>query len=159
MSDLTVCVLGLGYIGLPTAVIVAKAGYRVIGVDISDKVVEKVNSGEAHFQEPSLDEQLAYVVGSKQLVAKLTAEPSDIFIICVPTPVMLNDHGVEADMRYVDSVADQITSVVKDGDIVILESTSPVGATDALQRRLNSMLPENVGVTVAARNRYCQAEL
>ena len=151
MSELKVCVLGLGYIGLPTAVIVAKAGYRVVGVDISDEVVQKVNSGEAHFQEPDLDSQLAYVVNRKQLVAKLKAEPSNIFIICVPTPVNLKDHGVEADMRYVNAVADQIASVLKDGDIVILESTSPVGATDILQCRLSSMLPENVRVTVA----YC----
>ncbi len=151
MSELKVCVLGLGYIGLPAAVIVAKAGYRVLGVDINDEVVRQVNSGEAHFQEPDLNAALAHVVGCNQLVVHLEAQPSDIFIICVPTPVSQNDHGVEADMSYVNAAADQIASVLKDGDMVILESTSPVGATDDLQRRLNSMLPENVSVTVA----YC----
>ena len=151
MSELKVCVLGLGYIGLPAAVIVAKAGYRVLGVDINDEVVRQVNSGEAHFQEPDLNAALAHVVGCNQLVVQLEAQPSDIFIICVPTPVSQNDHGVEADMTYVNAAADQIAPVLKDGDIVILESTSPVGATDDVQRRLNSMLPENVSVTVA----YC----
>ena len=86
MSELKVCVLGLGYIGLPAAVIVAKAGYRVLGVDINDEVVRQVNSGEAHFQEPDLNAALAHVVGN-QLVVQLEAQPSDIFIICVPTPV------------------------------------------------------------------------
>ena len=133
------------------AVIVAKAGYRVLGVDINDEVVRQVNSGEAHFQEPDLNAALAHVVGCNQLVVQLEAQPSDIFIICVPTPVSQNDHGVEADMTYVNAAADQIAPVLKDGDIVILESTSPVGATDDVQRRLNSMLPENVSVTVA----YC----
>ncbi len=151
MSELKVCVVGLGYIGLPTAVVVAKAGHYVSGVDVSEEVVRQVNSGAAHFQEPDLDAELADVVNRKLLVAGTEVPPSDIFMICVPTPVHLSDDGAEADMSYVNAAADRIAPMVKDGDIVILESTSPVGATDELQKRFDSMLPKDVRVTVA----YC----
>ena len=128
--------LGSVISGLPTAVMVAKAGHHVSGIDVSEEVVRKVNSGAAHFHEPDLDAELADVVNRKLLVAGTEVLPSDIFMICVPTPVHLSDDGAEADMSYVKAAADRIAPMVKDGDIVILESTSPVGATDELQNGL-----------------------
>ncbi|HEX9745959.1 MAG TPA: nucleotide sugar dehydrogenase [bacterium] len=122
----SLCVMGLGYIGLPTASLFAANGHKVLGVDVSDKVVETINSGEIHIEEPGLFTLVSAAVGSGNLRAAKSPEPSDVFIICVPTP--LTDTK-SPEMRYVVEATRAIIPVLKNGDLVILESTSPPGTT------------------------------
>lgn len=137
MNRLTV--IGLGYIGLPTATIFAEAGFDVTGVDVYEHVVDAVNDGRAHIFEPGLDSLLKTVVASGQLRASLTAVPADAFIIAVPTP-FIGDH--EPDLSYVKSACSVIAPVLEPGNIVILESTSPVGATEQLAAWLADARPD-----------------
>ena len=90
----TCCVLGLGYIGLPTAAVLARAGHRVIGVDVNDQVVETVNEGRIHIVEPDLDQAVADSVASGSLSAQLTPAPADVFLIAVPTPFRSGADGI-----------------------------------------------------------------
>ena len=124
-----ISVLGLGYVGLPSAAVFADSGLKVIGVDIEQKAVDTINSGRAHIVEPGLDALLAKVVGNGNLRATVTAEPCDVFVIAVPTPFK---EGNAPDLKYVKSAADMIAPLLKKGNLVILESTSPVGATEQL---------------------------
>jgi UDP-N-acetyl-D-mannosaminuronic acid dehydrogenase len=122
----TICVLGLGYIGLPTASLLGTKGYSVIGVDVSEHVVDTINKGNAHISEPDLDILLKSAVQSGNLRASLTPEEADIFIIAVPTPFKA---GHEPDLQYVQQATQSIVPFVRRGNLVILESTSPVGTT------------------------------
>lgn len=122
-----VSVIGLGYMGLPMAAILARAGHEVVGVDINPKAVAAVNRGECHFTEPGMAElvQEAYESGRLRAVAK--PEVAEVFILSLPTPV---DHAThEADMSFVEAGARSIAKVLTGGELVVLESTSPVGAT------------------------------
>ena len=130
-SKSTVCILGLGYIGLPTAALIASAGFRVKGYDINKSVVEVIAKGKSHFLEKDLDELINNVVENGSLVATSKIVPSDIYIICVPTPIT---HSKEPDVSYVISSASEIATILKSGDLVILESTCPVGTTRHLER-------------------------
>ncbi len=121
-----VCVLGLGYVGLPTASLLATAGYKVLGVDIDADIVARLNSGNTRMEEAGLSTLVAAAVKSGNLVAAAQPEPSDIFLICVPTPITAEKH---ADLRAVKSAAGAIAACLKPGALVILESTSPVGTT------------------------------
>ncbi|MBT3261220.1 UDP-N-acetyl-D-mannosamine dehydrogenase [bacterium] len=121
-----VCVLGLGYIGLPTASILANKGYDVLGVDVSKKIVDTINRGEIHIVEPDLDVLVKSAVNSGQLTASLNPASADIFYICVPTPFK-EDH--KPDISYVISATESILPYVKKGNLVILESTSPPKTT------------------------------
>lgn len=127
MSIGTVSVIGLGYIGLPTAAVLAASGHRVIGVDVNQHAVETINAGRVHIVEPGLGDLVAATVGRGALKATAVPEPADAFLIAVPTPFK-GDH--EPDLRYVQSACEAIAPVLKKGDVVILESTSPVGATE-----------------------------
>lgn len=122
-----VCVLGLGYIGLPTASILATQGFDVLGVDVSDFVVNKINSGNAHVEEPGLNAIVQGATGSGKLRAALEPEPADVFIIAVPTPLT---EDKEADLSHVEKAARTLLPVLKKGDLVILESTVPPGTTE-----------------------------
>jgi len=124
-----ICVIGLGYIGLPTASLLATKGYKVHGVDITPSVVETINDGKIHIVEPGLDILVKSAVGSGNLKASLTPEEADVFIIAVPTP-FIGDH--EPDLTYVKQAAEAISPFLKPGNVVILESTSPVGTTNIL---------------------------
>lgn len=124
-----VCVMGLGYIGLPTASFLGTKGYQVHGVDISPNVVETINRGDVHITEPELDVLVKSAVQSGNLTAALEPAEADIFIIAVPTP--LNGSN-EPEMSAVTKATDAISPYLKRGNIVILESTSPVGTTDRL---------------------------
>ncbi len=121
-----ICVLGLGYIGLPTASILATNGYQVLGVDIDPQVVRIVNSGGLPVGEPGLKTIVKAAVGSGQLRAACRTEPADAFIIAVPTPVTA---GKEADLRFVEAAAESVVPVLARGNLVILESTVPPGTT------------------------------
>jgi len=134
----TICVVGLGYIGLPTAAVLASRGVSVIGVDINTEVVTKINRGEIHIVEPDLDAVAMRAVQNRLLRAAATPEPADAFIIAVPTP--FRDH--KADMAYVDAAAASIAPVLKSGDLVVLESTSPPGTTEQLAARLAALRPD-----------------
>jgi UDP-N-acetyl-D-mannosaminuronic acid dehydrogenase len=135
-------VVGLGYIGLPTAAVFAAKGIEVIGVDVNPRVVATVNSGKPHFGEPNLDALVRRVVETGKLRATATIEPADAFIIAVPTP--LQEHGDAAlpDISYVEAAARAIAPVLIDGNLVILESTSPVGTTERVAEIMSEMRPD-----------------
>jgi UDP-N-acetyl-D-mannosaminuronic acid dehydrogenase len=126
-SDLKICIVGLGYIGLPTAALLASRGYRVQGVDVSPKIVETINQGRIHIVEPELDSFVRSSVNSGNLNAALIPTAADVFILAVPTPF---HDGFVPNVDYVLDATRAIAPVIKSGDLVILESTSPVGTTE-----------------------------
>ena len=144
-----VCFMGLGYIGLPTAIIAAKHGVRVTGVDINPKVVEMTNAGRLHIIEPGLQELLQKVVESGALKASLTPEASDAYFMVVPTPFKGNH---EPDISYVETATRTVIPLLKEGDLYVIESTSPVGTTDKMADLIFSLRPELKGKIYIA---YC----
>ncbi|HEX7819357.1 MAG TPA: UDP-N-acetyl-D-mannosamine dehydrogenase [Sphingobium sp.] len=138
-SQTKVAVIGLGYIGLPTAALIARSGMTVQGVDVSPHVVETVNSGRIHIEEVDLDGLVQGVVSRGLLRASLTVEEADVFVIAVPTPVS-EDHA--PDISYILAAARTIAPVLRPGNVVILESTSPVGTTEAMRDELQKMRPD-----------------
>ena len=129
----TCCVVGLGYIGLPTAAVLARAGHRVIGVDVNAQVVSTVNEGRIHIVEPDLDLAVAQSVASGSLSAQLTPAQADVFLIAVPTPFRSGTDGIpQPNIDYVLAAARAIAPVLRPGNLVLLESTSPVGTTEQL---------------------------
>lgn len=136
----TVAVVGLGYIGLPTAAVFAAHGARVIGVDRDKRVVEAVNAGKVHIVEPNLDSAVAKAVSSGALRAVESPQEADAFIIAVPTPFRGPDR--QPDLSFVESAARAIAPVLSKGNLVVLESTSPVGATEAMVGWLAEARPD-----------------
>lgn len=134
-----VSVIGLGYIGLPTAALIARSGAKVLGIDVRADVVDTINSGKVHIEEVDLDGLVQGVVSRGLLRASLTVEPADVFVIAVPTPVSEDN---APDISYVLNAARTIAPVLKVGDTVILESTSPVGTTDAMRDLLAQLRPD-----------------
>jgi len=128
-----VCILGLGYIGLPTASLLANNGYEVHGVDIVQETVNIINKGDIHIVEPQLDQHVKKAVNSGKLKADIKPCIADIFIIAVPTP--LRDDNI-ADISYVLNATNNIIPYIKDDSIIILESTSPVGTTKKIEELL-----------------------
>ncbi len=124
-----VCVVGLGYIGLPTAIVAAESGYNVVGFDIDEQRVLEINSGNPIIHEPEAYEKLQYVLGTHNFKATTDIESSDFYIVAVPTPITPEK---TADLSYVYAAVDSIISVLKKDDVVILESTIPVGATEKI---------------------------
>jgi UDP-N-acetyl-D-mannosaminuronic acid dehydrogenase len=125
-SSTSVCVLGLGYIGLPTASLLATKGFRVLGIDVRSEVVETINRGRIHIVESNLDILVRSAVNSGQLRAASSPEPADVFMICVPTPLTPQK---TADLEHVRSAAAAIRPHIRSGNLVILESTCPPGTT------------------------------
>lgn len=131
----TCCILGLGYIGLPTAAVLALAGHRVIGVDINEDVVATVNKGQIHIVEPDLDQAVSNAVGCGALTAQTSPAPADVFVIAVPTPFHSSVDGIpQPNIDYVLAAARSIGPVLRPGNLVLLESTSPVGTTEQLAK-------------------------
>lgn len=143
------CFMGLGYIGLPTAIIAAKHGVEVVGVDVNPSVVEKTNRGELHIIEPGLESMLQEVVKSGSLRAMGTPETSDAYFMVVPTPFKGNH---EPDISYVESATRAVIPFLKEGDLYVIESTSPVGTTDRMQDLIFAERPELEGKIYIA---YC----
>jgi UDP-N-acetyl-D-mannosaminuronic acid dehydrogenase len=142
MTIKTVSVVGLGYIGLPTAAVIASRGMKVIGLDVSEKAVNTINAGEIHIVEPDLDIIVRGVVSTGNLRATTTPEKADAFMVAVPTPFIHSESGNHsADLSYIESAAKMIAPVLEKGNLVILESTSPVGATEQLAAWLSVLLP------------------
>lgn len=135
----TISVIGLGYIGLPTAAVFASRKKKVIGVDVNQLAVDTINSGGIHIVEPDLDMVVHAAVTEGYLRATTQAEPADAFLIAVPTPFK-GDH--EPDLSYIESASKAIAPVLKKGDLVILESTSPVGATEQMAAWLAASRPD-----------------
>ena len=133
------CFMGLGYIGLPTAIIAAKHGVEVIGVDINPKVVELTNQGHLHIIEPGMEEMLQEVVKSGALRASTTPEVADAYFMVVPTPFKGNH---EPDISYVEAATRAVLPLLKEGDLYVIESTSPVGTTDKMKELIFSERPE-----------------
>jgi len=134
-----ISVIGLGYIGLPTAAVIAAQGVRVIGVDVNQIAVDTINQGKIHIVEPDLDALVHEVVRKGLLKAVTKPEPADAFLIAVPTPFKDNH---EPDLSYVKAAALAIAPVLSKGNLVILESTSPVGTTDKMQAWLSEARPD-----------------
>jgi len=143
-----ICISGLGYIGLPTAALLANCGYSVHGVDVVPHVVDTINRGEIHIIEPDLDAFVHAAVNSGQLKASLQPAEADVFMIAVPTPFR-DDHS--PDISYVLSAARSIGPFLKPGNLVILESTSPVGTTEKLRAELRANGFDTTGIYFA----YC----
>jgi UDP-N-acetyl-D-mannosaminuronic acid dehydrogenase len=134
-----ISVIGLGYIGLPTAAVFASRKKKVIGVDVNQKTVDTINRGEIHIVEPDLDMVVNAAVTEGYLRATTMPEAADAFLIAVPTPFK-GDH--EPDLSYIESASKAIAPVLKAGDLVILESTSPVGATEQMAAWLAEARPD-----------------
>lgn len=143
------CFMGLGYIGLPTAIIAAKNGIQVVGVDINPKVVEMTNQGKLHIVEPGMEEMLQEVVKTGSLKAATVPEVSDAYFMVVPTPFKGNH---EPDISYVESATRAVLPLLKEGDLYVIESTSPVGTTDKMKDLIFSVRPELIDKIYIA---YC----
>lgn len=152
-----ISVVGLGYIGIPTSVFFAMNGIEVIGIDVNEKQVERLNRGEIGIVEPGLQEMVKEVVNKKMFRATLKPEPVDAFIISVPTPFKEN---YEPDLSYIQAAAKNIAPVLQKGNLIVLESTSPVGATEQLAEwigeyrtdlKISNEKDENADIYVA----YC----
>ncbi len=144
-----VCFMGLGYIGLPPAIIAAKHGVQVIGVDINPKVVEVTNQGKLHIIEPGMEEMLQEVVKSGALKASTTPEVCEAYFMVVPTPFKGNH---EPDISYVEAATKAVIPLLKEGDLYVIESTSPVGTTEKMKQLIFTERPELIGKIFIA---YC----
>lgn len=144
----TVVVVGLGYIGLPTASILATRGHTVIGVDVNASTVETINSGKIHIVEPDLDVLVRSAVNSGNLKAVLVPQEGDSFIVAVPTPFIQSgpDQDKVPDLSYIDAATRSIAPFLREGNLVILESTSPVGTTERIADMVAQLRPDLVQV-------------
>lgn len=139
----SISVVGLGYIGLPTAAVIASRQKKVIGLDVNPHVIDTINRGEIHIIEPDLDIVVRSVVREGYLRATLDAEPADAFLIAVPTPFTVSDgNQYQPDLSYIEAAAQKIAPVLRPGNLVILESTSPVGATEKMANWLAEARPD-----------------
>lgn len=143
------CFMGLGYIGLPTAIIAAKHGIEIIGVDINSSIVEQTNAGHLHIIEPGMEEILQEVVKNGMLKASMTPEVCDAYFMVVPTPFKGNH---EPDVSYVEAATRAVIPLLKKGDLYVIESTSPVGTTESMKDIIFSERPELIGKIYIA---YC----
>ena len=161
MSFKSISVIGLGYIGLPTAAMLASKNKIVIGVDINNDAVKKINKGMIHIVEPDLESLVYKVVKNGFLKATLEFQPADAFIITVPTPFKdVSSNIPEPDLSYVKTASESIAQVLKKGDLIILESTSPVGTTEQISKWLANIrddliFPHMKGKTPDINIAYC----
>ncbi|QRP61487.1 UDP-N-acetyl-D-mannosamine dehydrogenase [Corynebacterium minutissimum] len=134
-----VCVVGLGYIGLPTAAFIASKGVKVVGVDVNERFVKLINEGKVPFFEPGFEDLLAKVVGEGNLVAQAEQVEADAYIVCVPTPFQ-DDH--KADTKYIRAASEALAPHLRPGALVVLESTSPPGTTEDMANHLIELRPD-----------------
>ncbi len=140
MSFNKVSVIGLGYIGLPTAAVIASRGIDVVGIDVNQHAVDTINAGNIHIVEPDLDIAVRSAVTVGKLRATTTPEPAEVFMVAVPTPFKGDNH--QPDLSYIEAAANAIAPVLEKGNLVILESTSPVGTTEKLSEWLQQARPD-----------------
>ncbi len=141
--------MGLGYIGLPTAIIAARSGIDIIGVDTNKRVVDLTNQGKLHMIEPCMEPILQEMVKTGKLRASSRPETADAFFIMVPTPFKANH---KADVSYVGSATRAVVPYLQEGNLFVIESTLPVGTTDAIAKIIYTMRPELEGHIYIA---YC----
>mgnify|MGYP006088744849 CR=1 FL=1 len=158
MSFNTISVVGLGYIGLPTASMIASCKINVIGIDIDKSTVDTINKGNIHINEPGLNNLVSSMVKDGYLRASYTPEPADVFILSVPTP--FDTKNKEPDLSYIKTASKSLGPVLKSGDLVILESTSPVGTTEKMaiwlaESRPDLSFPQTLGEDSDIRIAYC----
>lgn len=134
-----ICVVGLGYVGLPAACVLAQSGHEVLGVEIRAEVVEGLNRGQIHIDEPGLHDLLQEALQQGRFQAQTKPEVADAFILCVPTPFQT---GYQPDLSYVEAAARSVLPVLKEGDLVVVESTIPVGATEKVAALIRTARPE-----------------
>jgi len=139
MDIQTICIVGLGYIGLPSAALLASRGQRVIGCDIQPHIVDTINAGLVHLLEPELDMLVKGAVNSGKLTAQLTIPKADVYVITVPTPVT-EDH--QPDISYVKAAVESIAPCLQAGNLLIIESTSPVGTTEQAGCWIKALRPD-----------------
>ena len=153
-----ISVVGLGYIGLPTAAMFASRRIEVVGIDVNASVIDRINKGEIHIVEPDLDIVVRAVVSQGYLRASLTPEHAEAFLVAVPTPFKGDDH--EPDLQYIEAAVHAIAPVLEPGNLVVLESTSPVGATEQMaawlaEERPDLTFPQTHGDASDIRIAYC----
>lgn len=153
-----VTMVGLGYIGLPTAALMASRGLQVVGLDVNQSAVDTINAGGVHIVEPDLDIVVRSVVTTGNLRATVTAEPSDAFLIAVPTPFKGTEHT--PDLSYIKSAVENIAPILEKGNLLVLESTSPVGTTEKMAAWLEELRPDltfphRVGDSADIQLAYC----
>ena len=136
MENLTISVIGLGYIGLPTAALLSTNGYSVVGMDVSEHAVNTINQGKIHIVEPDLDAFVRSGVAAGRLKAFTEPQAGDVYMICVPTPFHEGEGIPQPNIDYVLAATKSIADLIKPGDLIILESTSPVGTTEQIQNVL-----------------------
>ena len=136
MIKKTVCVIGLGYIGLPTAALLANKGFMVVGIDVNEEVVSTINKGKTHIAEVDLGTFVKSATSAGRLKAFNRTQPSDIYMICVPTPFHKNGNIPQPNIDHVLLATKSIAPFSKSGDLIILESTSPVGTTEKIKQTL-----------------------
>ena len=134
-----VCVLGLGYVGLPTAAVLSNFNHQVLGVDINSKVVDTINKGNVHIHEPDLADMIKNSVRDKKLRASMTPEEADVFLIVVPTPLTKDK---DPDMKFVNQVVYSVSPHLTEDSLLILESTSPVGSTEKILEDIKRFRPD-----------------
>ena len=144
-----VITIGLGYIGLPTSALIANHGTPVLGVDINEEVVNVINQGKIHIVEPDLDQIVSKAVSEGLFKASIEAETADVYLIVVPTPFKGNH---EPDISFVEAATKGIIPLLKEGDLYIIESTSPIGTTEKMQSLIYQERPELKGKLFMA---YC----
>ncbi len=157
----SISIIGLGYIGLPTAAIFARNKIKVIGVEVNQHIVDTINRGGIHIIEPDLNDAVHIAVNEGYLRATIKPEPASAFLIAVPTPFKKDqDSSHVPDMSYIESASKSIAPVLKKGDLVVLESTSPVGATEQMaallaEARQDLKFPQTYGEDSDIRIAYC----
>jgi UDP-N-acetyl-D-mannosaminuronic acid dehydrogenase len=144
-----VVTIGLGYIGLPTSALIASHGTNVLGVDINQKVVDTINQGKIHIVEPDLDKIVSLAVSKGNLKAAIKANPAEVYLIVVPTPFKGNH---EPDISFVVAATKGVVTLLKKGDLYIIESTSPIGTTKKMEELIYAARPELKGHIYIA---YC----
>ena len=137
-----VVTIGLGYIGLPTSALIASHGTNVLGVDINQKIVDTINQGKIHIVEPDLDQIVSKAVSNGFFKASTKPSSADVYLIVVPTPFKGNH---EPDISFVEAATKGIIPILKKGDLYIIESTSPIGTTDKMQKLIYASRPELEG--------------
>ena len=150
-ANKSISVIGLGYIGLPTAALLASCGYKVYGMDVSEAVVNTINQGEIHIVEPDLDHYVKSAVESGNLKAFTKIHEADIYMICVPTPFHKNSDLPTPNTNFIKDAIKSILPCIKNGDMIILESTSPVGTSDMINEQLFKEGLDHLEVSIA----YC----
>lgn len=154
----SICMIGLGYIGLPTAAVFAKHGMSIKGVDINQHAVDTINQGKIHIEEPGLEELVKSAVDAGLLKAYTTPQKADAFIMAVPTPFKGEDH--EPNLDYIEKATRSLAKVLEKGNLVILESTSPVGTTEKMaawlaEERPDLTFPQDEGESSDIRIAHC----